>query len=182
MANYRSCVAVYPGTFDPLHNGHVSLVRRGLQIFETIIFAVAKDTHKMPLFSLEERVAMAEQAFRNEPRLMVEPFSGLLVDYVAKRGANVILRGLRAVSDFEFEFQMALMNRKLNRQVQTVFLMTDYQWLYSSSTIIKEAAKHQGNINGLVPHAVLDKLREKFPSESDAGPLVTRATNRPVIG
>lgn len=170
MANYRSCVAVYPGTFDPLHNGHVSLVRRGLEIFETVIFAVAQDTHKVPLFSLEERVALAEDAFKNDPRLMVEPFSGLLVDYVARRGANVVLRGLRAVSDFEYEFQMALMNRKLNRQIQTVFLMTDYKWLYISSSIIKEAAKHHGNISGLVPQAVLDKLREKFPSKPEASP------------
>ncbi len=170
MANYRSCVAVYPGTFDPLHNGHVSLVRRGLEIFETVIFAVARDTHKQPLFSLEERVALAEATFKHDPRLMVEPFSGLLVDYVAKRGANVILRGLRAVSDFEYEFQMALMNRKLNRQIQTVFLMTDYKWLYISSSIIKEAAKHQGNIGGLVPQAVLDGLRDKFPPKPDASP------------
>lgn len=168
MANYRSCVAVYPGTFDPLHNGHVSLVRRGLEVFETVIFAVARDTHKMPLFDLEERVAMAESTFRHEQRLMVESFSGLLVDYVAKRGANVIMRGLRAVSDFEYEFQMALMNRKLNRQIQTVFLMTDYKWLYISSTIIKEAAKHQGNIGGLVPQPVMDKLREKFPPRPEA--------------
>jgi len=170
MANYRSCVAVYPGTFDPLHNGHVSLVRRGLQIFETVILAVARDTHKMPLFSLEERVAMAEEAFKGESRLMVEPFSGLLVDHVDKRGANVIMRGLRAVSDFEYEFQMALMNRKLNRQIQTVFLMTDYQWLYISSSIIKEAAKHQGNVGGLVPQAVLDRLRKRFPSGMEANP------------
>jgi pantetheine-phosphate adenylyltransferase len=137
-------VAVYPGTFDPLTNGHVSLIRRGLDIFDRIIVAVAQDTPKIPLFTLEERVAMAAEAFAGEPRVVAEPFAGLLVNYVERKGASAILRGLRAVSDFEYEFQMALMNRRLNRRVQTIFLMTDYKWLYISSTIIKEAAGTAG--------------------------------------
>jgi pantetheine-phosphate adenylyltransferase len=155
-------VAVYPGTFDPLTNGHVSLVKRGLEIFPEVVLAVAKDTHKQPLFTLGERIDMAREVFASSPGVTVEPFSGLLVSYVEHRGANVVLRGLRAVSDFEYEFQLALMNRRLCRKVQTIFLMTDFQWLYISSTIIKEAAKHGGNIKGLVPDAVLPRLYERF--------------------
>lgn len=154
-------VAVYPGTFDPLTNGHVSLIRRGREIFDTVIVAVADNTPKAPLFSLDERVTMAREALGDDPGIIVEPFSGLLVEYVTERNANVILRGLRAVSDFEYEFQLALMNRRLRREIQTVFLMTDYQWLYISSTIIKAAASHGGEVEGLVPDNVLRALREK---------------------
>jgi pantetheine-phosphate adenylyltransferase len=157
-------VAVYPGTFDPLTNGHVSLIRRGLDIFDRIIVAVAQDTPKIPLFTLEERVAMAAEAFADEPRVVAEPFAGLLVNYVERKGASAILRGLRAVSDFEYEFQMALMNRRLNRRVQTIFLMTDYKWLYISSTIIKEAARYGGDVSGLVPENVLGRLSERLGS------------------
>lgn len=162
MEKARNQIAVYPGTFDPLTNGHVSLIRRGLQIFDTIIVAVAKDTPKVPLFSLEERVAMTKEAFVGESRLVVQDFSGLLVDFVRAQGASVILRGMRAISDFEYEFQMALMNRKLNSDVHTVFLMTDFKWLYISSTIIKEAAKYGGDVQGLVPDVVLERLRQKL--------------------
>ena len=155
-------IAVYPGTFDPLTNGHASLIKRGCEIFDTVIVGVALDTAKSPLFSIEERVAMATETFAGNPKVRVEPFSGLLVDYVERCGAKVILRGLRAVSDFEYEFQLALMNRKLKRHIQTVFLMTDYQWLYISSTIIKAAAQLGGDIKGLVPDPVYARLREKF--------------------
>ncbi len=154
--------AVYPGTFDPLTNGHASLIRRGCEIFDRVIVAVALDTPKSPLFTIEERVKMAEEVFGDNPKVVIEPFAGLLVDYVDRRGARVILRGLRAVSDFEYEFQLALMNRKLKRHIQTVFLMTDYQWLYISSTIIKAAGKLGGDIKGLVPDPVYARLREKF--------------------
>ncbi len=162
MANLNKRVAIYPGTFDPITNGHVSLIKRGHEVFDEIIVAVADNTPKAPLFTLEERVEMAREALRGEEGVVVEPFSGLLVDYVAKRGAHIILRGLRATSDFEYEFQIALMNRKLAREIQTVFLMTDYQWLYISSTIIKAAASHGGDVNGLVPDNVLRCLREKY--------------------
>lgn len=155
-------VAVYPGTFDPLTNGHVSLIRRGCEIFDKVVVAVANDTPKSPLFTIEERVEMAVQTFAGLPQVQVEPFSGLLVDYVDSLGSKVILRGLRAVSDFEMEFQLALMNRKLKRHIQTIFLMTDYQWLYISSTIVKAAAKLGGDIKGLVPDPVYVRLREKF--------------------
>ena len=162
MEAHSAKVAVYPGTFDPLTNGHVSLIRRGLDIFDRIIVAVARDTPKMPLFTLEERVAMASEALADEPRVVAEPFEGLLVNYVERKGASAILRGLRAVSDFEYEFQLALMNRRLNRKVQTIFLMTDYKWLYISSTIIKEAARYGGDVRGLVPDNVLEHLKHRL--------------------
>lgn len=162
MEKQRDHLAIYPGTFDPLTFGHMSLVKRGLDIFDHIVIAVAKDTTKNPLFSLEERVEMADEAFMDEDRVSVEPFSGLLVRYVEERGARAVLRGLRAVSDFEYEFQMALMNRKLSRQVQTVFLMTDYRWLYISSTIVKEAGKHGGDVRGLVPDNVYFKMMKRY--------------------
>ncbi len=162
MANGNSCIAVYPGTFDPLTNGHVSLVRRALKIFGTVILAVAAETGKNTLFTLEERVDIATEVFQNEPQIMVDPFDGLLVDYAYARGADVIVRGMRAVADFEYEFQMALMNRKLRRDLETVFIMTDYRWLYISSTIIKEAARLGGDVRGLAPSLVVRRLAEKF--------------------
>lgn len=154
----NSKLAIYPGTFDPLTNGHVSLVKRGLRIFDKITVAVAKHTPKNPMFTLEERVEMGREVFKDNDRVHVEPFEGLLVKYAEKSGAIAILRGLRAVSDFEGEFQLALMNRKLKRDIQTVFLMTDYRWLYISSTIIKQVACLDGDINGLVPEAVRERL------------------------
>jgi pantetheine-phosphate adenylyltransferase len=162
MATRTGGLAVYPGTFDPLTNGHLSLVRRARMIFGTVVLAVAKDTHKTSMFTVEERVAMAGEALAGEHGVVVEGFEGLLVDYVKRRGAKVILRGLRAVSDFDFEFQMALMNRRMAREVETVFLMTDFRWLYISSTIIKEAARAGGDVRGLVPDAVLTRLYERF--------------------
>lgn len=154
--------AVYPGTFDPLTNGHVSLIRRGCELFDRIIVAVANDTPKNPLFTIEERVAMAREVFAGHPQVEVAQFSGLLVDYVERVGSQAILRGLRAVADFEYEFQLALMNRKLKRHVQTVFLMTDYQWLFTSSSIVKSAASLGGEIRGLVPDPVYRALRRKY--------------------
>lgn len=158
-------VAVYPGTFDPLTNGHVSLILRGLNLFDRIVVAVAKDTTKGTLFSLEERLDLARKAMAGHARVTVEPFSGLLVEYAEKRGAHVILRGLRAVSDFEYEFQLALMNRKLKRQIETLFLMTDYRWLYISSTIVKDAAKNGGDVVDLVPEVVYKALRRRYGFE-----------------
>ncbi len=164
MGIKKERIAIYPGTFDPITNGHVSLIRRGCEIFDTVVVAVADNTPKNPLFNHEERVALAKEALADVPEAVVEPFSGLLVDYVAKRGAQVILRGLRAVSDFEYEFQLALMNRKLRREIQTVFLMTDYQWLFISSTIIKAAASHGGDVEDLVPENVAAALHSKYVS------------------
>ena len=155
-------IAVYPGTFDPLTNGHISLVKRGLDIFDEIILAVALQTPKVPLFNLSERVEMASRTFDDFDRVEVEPFEGLLIDYVRSKGAKAILRGMRAVADFEYEFQMALMNRRLARNIQTVFLMTDYKWLYISSTLIKDVARLGGDIQGVVPENVLMELYRKF--------------------
>jgi pantetheine-phosphate adenylyltransferase len=162
MESAKPKTAVYPGTFDPLTNGHVSIVRRGLDVFDTIVLAIAKDTPKRPLFDLEDRVSMAEEVFANSPQVVVEPFSGLLVEYVDNRGAQVVLRGLRAISDFEYEFQMALMNRRLKRDVHTLFMMTDYKWLFTSSSIIKETVSLGGDVQGLVPEPVWLRLRQKY--------------------
>lgn len=155
-------VAIYPGTFDPMTNGHVSIVRRSLDIFDRVIVAVAQHSGKNPLFSLDERVQMIREIFGANPRVAVESFSGLLVEYVQQRRANTIVRGLRAVSDFEYEFQMALMNRKLDPNIHTVFMMTDYKWLYISSTIVKDVARLGGNIDGLVPEAVARRIRQRL--------------------
>ncbi|MDR3358442.1 MAG: pantetheine-phosphate adenylyltransferase [Desulfovibrio sp.] len=154
--------ALYPGTFDPLTNGHMSLIRRGLDVFDHIVVAVADNTPKKPLFSRDERVEMAREALKGQSNVTVEPFSGLTVEHAAARGACALLRGLRAVSDFEYEFQLALMNRRLRRRIQTVFLMTDYQWLFISSTIVKAAASHGADITGLVPENVRLRLLEKY--------------------
>ncbi|MBQ9406303.1 MAG: pantetheine-phosphate adenylyltransferase [Desulfovibrio sp.] len=155
-------IALYPGTFDPLTNGHVSLIRRGCEVFDQIIVAVADNTPKHPLFSQKERVALASEALRAEPKAVVEPFAGLTVEYAVRRGACALLRGLRAVSDFEYEFQLALMNRRLQRHIQTVFLMTDYQWLFISSTMVKAAASQGADIKGLVPENIRHALEEKY--------------------
>ena len=154
--------AIYPGFFDPITNGHLSIVSRGLEIFDKLVISILNNPHKAPLFSIEERISMINHAVQDMPNIEVDSFDGLLVDYVIQKKANIILRGLRALSDFEYEFQMALMNRKLNRDVQSVFLMTDYKWFYISSTIIKEAASFGGDVSGLVPEFVNDKLKEKF--------------------
>ena len=155
-------MVIYPGSFDPITNGHLSILRRALSIFDSITIAVSSNPMKKTLFILEERVEMIRELIKNDGRVFVDSFSGLLVDYVVSKKANVILRGMRAVSDFDYEFQMSLMNRKLNRNVQTIFLMTDYKWLYTSSTIIKEAASFGGTIKGLVPDLICQKLKEKF--------------------
>ncbi|HDZ90027.1 MAG: pantetheine-phosphate adenylyltransferase [Deltaproteobacteria bacterium] len=154
--------AIYPGFFDPITNGHLSIVKRGLEIFDRVVVSILNNPQKIPLFSIEERIAMIRGALKDNPNVEVDTFSGLLVDYVIQKKSNIILRGLRALSDFEYEFQMALMNRKLNRDVQSVFLMTDYKWFYISSTIIKEAASFGGDVSGLVPEFVNEKLKEKY--------------------
>lgn len=156
-------IAVYPGSFDPITNGHINLIERALELFDRLIVAVAFNPNKSSLFSVEERVEMIRTALKNDPRVTAVSFDGLLVDFVERMGARTIVRGLRALSDFEYEFQMTLMNRKLNRKVDTVFLMTGYKWFYTSSKIIKEAASLGGSVRGLVPEIVNRKLKEKFP-------------------
>jgi len=156
-------VAVYPGSFDPITNGHVDIIERALEIFDRLIVAVAYNPNKKALFTVEERLEMIRLVVKNDPRIAMASFDGLLVDFVRKQGANVIIRGLRAVSDFEYEFQMTLMNRKLNRKVDTMFLMTGYKWFYTSSALIKEAASLGGSVRGLVPDIVNQRLKDKFP-------------------
>ena len=154
--------AIYPGTFDPLTNGHLSIINRALKIFDKLVVVILINPQKTTLFSLDERISMIKEVLKGKPNIEVASFDGLLVDYVVKKRTNVIIKGLRALSDFEYEFQMAIMNRKLNREIQSVFLMTDYRWFYISSTIIKEAAKFGGEINGLVPPLVCKKVKEKY--------------------
>jgi pantetheine-phosphate adenylyltransferase len=156
-------IAVYPGSFDPVTNGHINLIERALEVFDKLVVAVAHNPNKSGLFSVEERLEMIRASVKNDPRVTVASFEGLLVDFVEKQGGRVIIRGLRALSDFEYEFQMTLMNRKLNRKVDTIFLMTGYKWFYTSSRIIKEAASLGGSVRGLVPEIVHQRLKEKFP-------------------
>lgn len=155
-------IAVYPGTFDPLTHGHVSLTRRACGLFDKVILAVAEETGKNTLFTVEERVSMAEEVFRDRANVRVTAFSGLTVDFARACGSSVLIRGMRAISDFDYEMQIALLNRKLCRDVETLFLMTDAKWLFISSTSIKTAARLGGNIEGLVPEPVRKRLMEKF--------------------
>ena len=159
---YMGKTAVYPGSFDPVTNGHCDIVERGLTLFDKVIVAIAKNGTKDPLFTIDERVEMLEETFKDTQGVEVDSFDGLLVNYVVERHAGAILRGLRAVSDFEYEFQLALMNRKLNKNIQTVFLMTGLRWIFISSSIVKEAARFGGETRGMVPDFVADKLRQKF--------------------
>ncbi len=159
-------IAIYPGSFDPVTNGHLDIVERGLKIFDKIIVAILHNPGKKGLFTIAERVQMLESALKKFSNVEIDTFNGLTVEYAKKRKAQGILRGLRAMSDFEYEFQMALMNRKLNREVQTVFLMTGLRWIYTSSSIIKEAAQFGGNINGMVPPLVQQKIKKKFGKTS----------------
>jgi pantetheine-phosphate adenylyltransferase len=156
-----STVAVYPGSFDPLTNGHVDIIMRGARIFDRIIVAILVNAEKLPLFSIEERIEIARSVFKDHHNVEVDTFDGLLVDYIEKRGAQVIVRGLRAVSDFEFEFQMALMNRRLNPKIETVFMMPAEQYTYISSRLIKEVFALGGRVHGLVPDMVEARLRDK---------------------
>ncbi len=158
--NHR--LAVYPGSFDPITNGHLDLIRRGLAVFDRLIVAVAKNPNKKPLFTVEERIEMIRRSVGENPRVEVDQFSGLLVDYCRKIKARIIIRGLRALSDFEYEFQLALINRKLDRSVDTIFMMTGFQWFYVNSSIVKEAASLGGAIDGMVPNFVAEKLMKKF--------------------
>ena len=157
--------AVYPGTFDPITNGHLDIVERALGLFDRIIIAVAINAGKQPLFSLEERIDLIKQCFTHDKRVEIAATGGLIVDYAEKKEACAIVRGLRAVSDFDYEFQLALMNRKLARRVDTIFLMTGFRWIYISSSIIKDAAKHNGNISGLVPVHVQQALYNKYHAD-----------------
>lgn len=155
-------VAVYPGSFDPLTYGHIDIVERALEIFDRVILAIAHDAEKKPLFTVEERVQMAKAIFKDTPKVLVDSFKGLLVNYVEKTNARVLLRGLRATSDFEYEFHMASMNRSLNIHLDTLFMMTSKDYFFVSSRTIKEVARLGGAVEGLVPDLVARRLKEKF--------------------
>ena len=151
--------AVFPGSFDPITNGHLDIIDRGLKVFDEAIIAILVNPDKEPLFSVEERVEMVRAACRGRRRVRIDTFSGLLVDYAVKVGAPVIVRGLRAISDFEFEFQMALMNRRLNPRIETVFMMPAEGYSYLSSRMVKEVFRFDGDVSGLVPPVVVRHLR-----------------------
>ena len=154
-------LAVYPGSFDPLTNGHVDIIERGVRLFDRIVVAILVNVDKAPLFALEERVEIARSVFKDAPNVEVDTFEGLLVDYARQRQASVIVRGLRAISDFEAELQMALMNRRLNRSIETVFMMPAEPYTYLSSRLVKEVFALGGSIDGLVPAVVEGRLLAK---------------------
>jgi pantetheine-phosphate adenylyltransferase len=160
-------LAIYPGTFDPITNGHLDLIERGLRIFDEIIVAVAPSPKKQPLFSLNERIELIKESVKNLKKVKVEAFDGLLVKYVKSKKGIAIIRGLRAVSDYEYELQIALMNRRLDMNIETVFMMPSEEYSFISSTIVKEVVSLGGSIKGLVPEAVEFALKEKFNSSEE---------------
>jgi pantetheine-phosphate adenylyltransferase len=153
---------IYPGSFDPLTNGHLDVVRRAANLFDRVVVAVAKNDGKGPLFTVEERLGLVKKAIKHLPNVEADAFDGLLIEYVARRKAQTIVRGLRAVSDFEFEFQLALMNRKLNENIETIFMMPKDTYTFLSSRIVKEIAQLGGDVKAFVPAHVQDALARKF--------------------
>jgi pantetheine-phosphate adenylyltransferase len=157
-----SSVAIYPGTFDPVTYGHVDLIQRATQIFDKVIVAVAVNSHKKPLFSIEERFLMIKESTKGIKRIEVDSFDGLVVAYAQSKGVHVLLRGLRMISDFEYEFQMALTNRRWAENIETVFLMPSEKYSFLSSTLLKEAASLGADISSFVPRSVEKRLKEKM--------------------
>jgi len=155
-------IAVYPGSFDPITFGHLDIINRGLMIFDSVIIAVARNSAKNSLFSIDERVELIREVLTGNGRAIVDTFDGLLIDYVLDKGATVIIRGLRAISDFEYEFQIAQMNRNISQEVETLFMMTSVPYSYLSSSIVKEVSSLNGPVEGLVPPAVKKALDAKF--------------------
>ena len=160
-----SKIAVYPGSFDPITFGHLDIINRGLRIFDQVIIAVAANSTKSALFTIEERIDLIKGVLAGNGRAKVDTFDGLLVDYVTAQGATVIIRGLRAVSDFEYEFQIAQMNRSISQEVETLFMMTSVPYSYLSSSIVKEVSSLNGPVDGLVPPLVKQALANKFSSK-----------------
>ena len=155
-------VCIYPGTFDPLTNGHLDLINRALHIFDRVIVAIAVNPDKKPLFTVEERLEMIRAAVENNPRVITDSFEGLLVDYARSKGVHTVLRGMRAVSDFEYEYEMTFMNRKLDREIDTIFMLTGLRWLFVHSKTIKAAVKAGADVSGMVPDIVARRLSDKL--------------------
>lgn len=158
----KKMIAIYPGSFDPITNGHIDLVYRSLRLFDIVIVAILINPEKQSLFTVEERKKMIQEIFKDNPRIRVDTFDGLLVNYAKKKGASVIIRGIRAFSDFEYEFQMALMNRRLSEDLETVFLMPAESYSYLSSKLVKEIFKFGGSLEGLIPDIVKKALEKKY--------------------
>ena len=158
--------AIYPGSFDPITNGHLDVIKRAVKLFDEVIVAVAVNDQKKSLFTVEERVALLEATAGQTPNVRVAQFDGLLVNFARAEQASAVIRGLRAVSDFEFEFQMALMNRKLEQSIETIFLMPKEDYTYLSSRIVKEIARLSGNVEAFAPEIVVNALKEKFAANS----------------
>ncbi len=164
MKDPKSNIAIYPGTFDPITNGHIDLVNRTLKIFSEVIVAVAPSQKKQPLFTVDERLALIRESIGHIEGARADAFSNLLVHYAEEKESAVIIRGLRVVSDFEFEFQLALMNRRLSENIETVFMMPSQDYTFLSSTLVKEVALFGGDVTGLVPEPVVNALKEKYKS------------------
>jgi pantetheine-phosphate adenylyltransferase len=162
MSASEKHMCIYPGTFDPLTNGHLDLINRALHIFDKIIVAIAVNPAKNPIFTVEERLGMIRTSVGDDPRVITDSFEGLLVDYARKKGVHTVLRGMRAVSDFEYEYEMTFMNRKLDREIDTIFMMTGLRWLFVHSQTIKAAVMAGADVTGMVPDMVARKLYEKL--------------------
>jgi pantetheine-phosphate adenylyltransferase len=171
-------LAVFPGSFDPVTNGHLDIVRRGLAVFGRVRLAILVNAEKQPLFSVEERLEILREAFRGHRRVELDTFSGLLVDYARKAGASVILRGIRALSDFDYEFQMALMNRRLDPRIETVFMMPAESYTYVSSRLVKEVFQLGGRVSDLVPPVVERRLRDKYRAKAPRGRAARKSSKR----
>ena len=154
---------LYPGTFDPITRGHIDIIQRSLKIFDHLIIAVARNEKKRPLFTVEERVDMIRKTYKGDPRITVEPFDGLLVNFVKKKNIDVIIRGMRAISDFEYEMQIALTNRKIDEDFETLFLMPSIDYIYLNASVVRELASLGADLQTFVTPYVEDKLREKYP-------------------
>jgi pantetheine-phosphate adenylyltransferase len=164
----KHVIAIYPGTFDPVTNGHLDLIARGSKIFDELVVAILRNPEKVPLFTLDERIEMLERMTANFDNVRIDTFDGLLVDYASKQHASAVLRGIRAVSDYEYELQMALMNRKLNPKIETIFMMPAEAYSYLSSRLVREIGQLGGSVHGLVPELVEERLRHKIQKNSHA--------------